>query len=68
MSRVCLDTVSAVQNALIFHSVVTIYSGRNYLFEVSVDMAELFDAARVGNVTRFLNHDADANCEARGKS
>ncbi|OAX40547.1 SET domain-containing protein [Rhizopogon vinicolor AM-OR11-026] len=45
--------------------VVTKYSGRNYLFEVSPDMHELFDAARVGNPTRFLNHDTDANCDAR---
>lgn len=31
-------------------------------------MLELFDAARVGNATRFLNHNVDANCEAKGKS
>lgn len=62
-----LDIDSVVSNVLTSHRIVNNYSGRNYLFEVAHRGWELFDAARVGNATRFLNHDEDANCEARSK-
>ncbi|KAG1731608.1 SET domain-containing protein [Suillus paluster] len=44
---------------------ITNYSHRNYLFEFSPNnFDEMFDAAPVGNATRFLNHSpaAKANC------
>jgi len=62
------DTDGTILMLLTSHSVINKYSGRNYLFEVSPNMQELFDAGRVGNAMRFLNHDVNANCEARGKS
>ncbi|KAI6035702.1 hypothetical protein EDC04DRAFT_3033614, partial [Pisolithus marmoratus] len=42
-------------NAAEHTSEIMAHNGRNYLFEFSVD-AEIFDAAQVGNLTRFLNH------------
>ncbi|KAI5990238.1 hypothetical protein EDD15DRAFT_1188951 [Pisolithus albus] len=42
-------------NAADHTSEIMAHNGRNYLFEFSVD-AEIFDAAQVGNLTRFLNH------------
>ncbi|KAG1730327.1 hypothetical protein EDB19DRAFT_1384450 [Suillus lakei] len=50
---------------------VSKYNRRNYFFEISRDNPdELFDAAPVGNATRFLNDatEGQANCEARSKS
>ncbi|KAF9235895.1 hypothetical protein BU15DRAFT_77502 [Melanogaster broomeanus] len=50
---------------------ITRHNTRNYLFEVTPDNDEaqlpIFDAARVGNATRFLNHQAGDrdNVEAR---
>ncbi|KAG0699224.1 hypothetical protein DFH29DRAFT_937713 [Suillus ampliporus] len=43
------------------------FSNRNYLFEfLNHDEAELVDAARVGNATRFLNHsNGKENCGAQ---
>lgn len=42
-------------NAADHTSEIMAHNGRNYLFEFSID-AEIFDAAQVGNWTRFLNH------------
>lgn len=42
-------------NAAESTSEILAHNGRNYLFEFSAD-AEIFDAAQVGNLTRYLNH------------
>ncbi|KAI6119638.1 hypothetical protein EV401DRAFT_1861202 [Pisolithus croceorrhizus] len=55
-------------NAAEHTSEIMAHNGHNYLFEFSVD-AEIFDAAQVGNQTRFLNHGGNGmdNVDASSK-
>lgn len=56
----------------VLHSELSNHTTRNYLFEVAGDGEDLpiFDAAHLGNATRFLNHkDHDgSNVEAKSMS
>lgn len=60
---------------LFFHSELAKHNSLNYLFEVTPDQGSdvqlpVFDAAYIGNGTRFLNHmtDGKENVEARSMS
>ncbi|KAG6334542.1 hypothetical protein ID866_4539 [Astraeus odoratus] len=44
------------------------HNRRNYLFEFSRDIELIFDAARVGNMTRFLNHNDAGNDNVDAKT